>query len=59
MPDFHVGPYGAYIWPAFAITAAILVWMVADSLIRAARWKAKAKAREAERARKREGKAAS
>jgi heme exporter protein D len=49
MPDFaHVGSYGAYIWPAYALTAAALVWMVADSLLRARTWRAKAEGRRAE-----------
>ena len=50
MPDLapdltHVGAYGAYIWPAYAVTAAALVWMVADSLIRARLWRARAEGR--------------
>lgn len=45
MPDLmHVGRYAAYIYPAYALSAAALVWMVADSLLRARSWKAKAQA---------------
>lgn len=43
MPDFtHVGEYGGFIWPAYALTAAALIWMVADSLMRARAWRARA-----------------
>ncbi|HTI68126.1 MAG TPA: heme exporter protein CcmD [Caulobacteraceae bacterium] len=44
MPDLHTGPYAAFIWPAYALTAAALVWMVADTLMRARAWKARAEA---------------
>ena len=44
MPDFHTGPYAAFIWPAYALAAAALVWMVADTLLRARAWKARAEA---------------
>jgi heme exporter protein D len=45
MPDLmHVGPYAAFIFPAYALSAAALVWMVADSLLRARIWKARAEA---------------
>ncbi|HYD46055.1 MAG TPA: heme exporter protein CcmD [Phenylobacterium sp.] len=42
MPDFDASPYAAFVWPAYAVTALAFVWMVADSLIRARRWKARA-----------------
>lgn len=42
--DFDAGKYALFVWPAFAITAVVLAWMVADSLLRARRWR-----REAER----------
>jgi heme exporter protein D len=46
MPDLtHVGAYAAYIWPAYALTAAALVWMVADTLLRSRAWRAKAEDR--------------
>jgi heme exporter protein D len=44
MPDLDAGKYALFVWPAFAVTAAVIAWMVADSLGRARRWK-----REAER----------
>jgi heme exporter protein D len=40
--------YAAFIWPAYAITALGFVWMVADTLIRARRWKRRAEALEKE-----------
>lgn len=45
MPDLHVGAYGAFIWPAYAITAGGLIWMIADSLVRARRWRERAEGR--------------
>ncbi len=45
-PDLmHVGAYAAFIWPAYALTAAALVWMVADSLLRSRAWRARAEGR--------------
>ncbi len=45
MPDLHTGPYAAFIWPAYAITVAIFAGMVANTLLRARFWKAKAEQR--------------
>jgi len=45
MPDFDAGQYAAFVWPAFAITALVLGWMVVDSLTRARRWKREAEQR--------------
>ena len=42
--DFDAGKYAAYVWPAFAAAGLVFVWMIADSLMRARRWR-----REAER----------
>jgi heme exporter protein D len=36
--------YAAFIWPAYAVTALGFVWMTADTLIRARRWKRRAEA---------------
>ncbi len=47
-PDLmHVGAYAAFIWPAYALTAAALVWMVADTLLRSRTWRARAEGRKA------------
>lgn len=40
-----VGRYGAYVIPAWGISAAVLLWMVGDSLWRARRWRKAADAR--------------
>ncbi len=37
-----VDKYAAYIWPAYAVSAAAFVWMVADTLLRARRWRRRA-----------------
>ena len=42
--DFDAGKYAVYVWPAFALTVGAFVWMIADSLGAARRWR-----REAER----------
>jgi heme exporter protein D len=39
MLDLDAGKYAAFVWPAFAVTAVLLVWMVADTLLRARRWR--------------------
>ncbi|HTX51167.1 MAG TPA: heme exporter protein CcmD [Caulobacteraceae bacterium] len=40
--------YAVFIWPAYAVTALGFVWMAADTLIRARRWKRRAEALEKE-----------
>jgi heme exporter protein D len=42
MIDFDVGKYGAFIWPAYAITALTFVVLVATALNHARRWKKRA-----------------
>ena len=39
MLDFAAGKYGPFVWPAYAITALVFAVMIADSLIRARRWR--------------------
>ncbi|PVM85051.1 heme exporter protein CcmD [Caulobacter radicis] len=46
--DFDAGKYAVYVWPAFALTAAVFGWMIADSLLAARRWRAEAERRQAE-----------
>ncbi len=46
MPDLDAGKYAAYVWPAFAATAAVFAWMIASSLGHARRWRRKAQERE-------------
>ena len=42
--DVAFGAYAAYVWSAYAVSALVLVALVADTLLRARRWR-----REAER----------
>jgi heme exporter protein D len=37
--DFDAGKYAVYVWPAFAITVVAFIWMIADSLASARRWR--------------------
>lgn len=46
--DFDAGKYAAYLWPAFAISAAAFAWLIADSLAGARRWKRQAERLQAE-----------
>jgi heme exporter protein D len=48
---FDAGEYAAYVWPAYGITALVIGWLVADSLLRSRRWRKRAEARKSERAR--------
>ncbi len=51
MTGLDYAKYAIFIWPAVAVTAAVLAWMVTDSLLRARYWQKKVQALEAERAR--------
>ena len=44
MPDFDMGKYAGFILPAYAITAAVFVVLIAASLHHARRWRARAEA---------------
>ena len=39
IPNLEVGRYAAFVWPAYALSALALLWMLADSLLRARRWR--------------------
>ncbi|MDX5331665.1 MAG: heme exporter protein CcmD [Caulobacteraceae bacterium] len=39
MLDFDASPYGAFVWPAFAITALVFAALVWNSLARARHWR--------------------
>jgi len=41
--------YAAYVWSAYGLSAAVLVWLAADTLARARRWRREADARRKER----------
>jgi len=40
--------YAVFIWPAYAISAVVFVWMVLDTTLRARRWRKKVEALERE-----------
>jgi heme exporter protein D len=42
--------YAVFVWPAYAVSALGFAWMILDSLIRAGRWRRRA--RKLERSRK-------
>ena len=48
MFDFDAGKYAVFVWPAYAITAVVFIALIADSLLRARRWRQAVEAREAE-----------
>ena len=39
MPNLDLGKYAAYIIPAYLISAAVIGALIADTLLRARRWK--------------------
>jgi heme exporter protein D len=43
MLDLDAGAYAPYLWPAFALSALVLGWMVVDSLIAARKARAEAR----------------
>ena len=49
MPDFDMGKYAAFVWPAWAISALVLAALAARALMAARRWSAELKRLEAER----------
>ena len=46
MLDLDMGKYAAFVWPAFALSAAVLAGLVWDTLARARRWRREAERRE-------------
>jgi heme exporter protein D len=49
MIHLDMGRYAIYVWPVYAITAVVLLWMLADSLLRARRWRREVERLERER----------
>jgi heme exporter protein D len=39
MPDFDMSPYAAYVWPAWGVSALVLLALGLDSWRRARRWR--------------------
>ncbi len=50
MPNFELGKYAAYILPPYIISILVIGALVADTLLRAGRWKREVERREALRA---------
>lgn len=42
MLDLDAGKYAAFVWPAYAITAAVFAGMIWTTLARARRWRRRA-----------------
>jgi heme exporter protein D len=39
VPNLELGKYAVYVWPAYAISALVIVAMLVQSLLRARRWR--------------------
>ena len=39
MLDFAAGKYAIFVWPAYGLTAVVLIAMAVDSVARARRWR--------------------
>jgi heme exporter protein D len=39
IPNLDVGKYAGFVWPAYGLSALVLLAMLADSLLRARRWR--------------------
>jgi heme exporter protein D len=39
IPNLDVGKYAGFVWPAYGLSALVLLGMLADSLLRARRWR--------------------
>ena len=46
---FDAGKYAAFVWPAYGITAAVLLGLLAEALLRARKWRRAAERDSAER----------
>jgi heme exporter protein CcmD len=55
MPNFELGKYAVYIVPAYTITALVFAVMIAETLMRTARWKREVEKREAARENRKKG----
>jgi heme exporter protein D len=47
--DFDAGSYAAFVWPAYGVSALVLLALTADTLLRARRWRRRAEARDCRR----------
>jgi heme exporter protein D len=39
VPNLELGKYAVYVWPAYVISALVIVAMLVQSLLRARRWR--------------------
>jgi heme exporter protein D len=46
MTHLEMGKYAVFVWPAYAVTAVIVIGMIVDSLARARRWRRETERRE-------------
>ena len=46
MLDFDAGKYAVFVWPAYGVTALVFIVMIADSVLRARRWRRAAEDRD-------------
>jgi heme exporter protein D len=44
MPNFELGKYAVYIWPAYGVTAAVFAGLIVSSILHARRWRKRAEA---------------
>ena len=49
MLHLDMGKYAVFVWPVYAVSAVVLVWMLVDSLARARRWRREVERLEADR----------
>jgi heme exporter protein D len=48
MLDLNAGKYAAFVWPAYAATAVVILALIVDTLARSERWRRLAAPREQE-----------
>ena len=48
MLDFNAGKYAIFVWPAYGLTALVFLGFIADTLLRARRWRKAVEDRERE-----------
>ena len=47
--DFAAGKYAVFVWPAYGLTALIFFVLIADTVLRARRWRKAVERREADK----------
>jgi heme exporter protein D len=47
--SLSAGKYALFVWPAYGVTLIAFAWMIADTLVRAQRWRRRAERLERER----------